>query len=381
MNVASSEALPTLSAARATGQDCQQRQVVLPGGHARPSHRSKLAAEAATDGCTGADNAACTTACLANVCGDGKIYNSGDGSEACDDGVENGPGKACNAMCLANVCGDGDLGPGEACDDGNGDGGDGCTGKCVLEECGNAVVDPGEACDDGKNGDNDDGCTDACQAPACGDEFVQASLGEQCDQGGANSNTGACTLACKDAICGDSLIQQNVEQCDDGPGNNGAGKACNAMCKTNVCGDGDKGPAEARLRMVRSPNATLLACPARRCAAGMIRRRAGEKARRRRGCDLRRGYADGSGSGSGSALRDHRMSSLKMRRLSACRVTPRILAAPTMLPARPSASTQRRRSAASRLKSSRVIGGTDVFMAAMSCTGDACPRADHPRRP
>ncbi len=45
------------------------------------------------------------------------------------------------------------------------------------------------------------------------------------------------------------------------------------------------------------------------------------------------------------------------------------------------ASTHRRRSAALRLKSSRVIGGTCVVMAAMSCTGDACSRADHPRRP
>ena len=201
--------------------------------------------EQCDDGVDNADNAACTTLCANNVCGDGALYNTGEGAEQCDDGVDNGPGKACNAMCLLNACGDGDQGPDEQCDDGNQLEGDGCSPACVLEGCGNHVIDPGEQCDDGANGDQDDGCTDACQAPACGDGFVQASLMEQCDQGGNNSNSGACTLACKSATCGDGLVQANVEQCDDGQGNNGPGKACNAMCKANICGDGDKSPSEA----------------------------------------------------------------------------------------------------------------------------------------
>ena len=196
-------------------------------------------------GVDNADNAACTTQCKDNVCGDGAVFNGPGGAEACDDGVENGPGKTCNAMCQLNVCGDGDKGPSEECDDGNLVDGDGCSAACVLEACGNKIVDPGEGCDDGQDGDQDNGCTDICQPPKCGDGFQQASLMEQCDQGGANSNAGACTLMCKSAFCGDGLIRAGVEQCDDGQGNNGPGKACNAMCKANVCGDGDKGPSEA----------------------------------------------------------------------------------------------------------------------------------------
>lgn len=48
-------------------------------------------------------------------------------------------------------CGNGLLDPGEQCDDGNRDGGDGCSPICGKETCGNGVVDSGEECDCGLN--------------------------------------------------------------------------------------------------------------------------------------------------------------------------------------------------------------------------------------
>jgi cysteine-rich repeat protein len=106
------------------------------------------------------DNAICTTNCTNAVCGDGKIYNTGDGVEECDDG-DNGPGKACNAECKPNVCGDGDVGPDEQCDDGNAVNSDSCVDGCKIAFCGDGFVGPGEACDDGNQVDDDD-CTNAC---------------------------------------------------------------------------------------------------------------------------------------------------------------------------------------------------------------------------
>jgi cysteine-rich repeat protein len=45
---------------------------------------------------------------------------------------------------LVARCGDGVLSPGETCDDGNTEPGDGCSATCQIEECGNGVRDPGE---------------------------------------------------------------------------------------------------------------------------------------------------------------------------------------------------------------------------------------------
>src|SRR5690606_493675 len=39
-------------------------------------------------------------------------------------------------------CGDGSLDPGEACDDGNGAGGDGCSSSCTVEFCWNCTAAP-----------------------------------------------------------------------------------------------------------------------------------------------------------------------------------------------------------------------------------------------
>ncbi|MBA3547357.1 MAG: DUF4215 domain-containing protein [Nannocystis sp.] len=117
--------------------------------------------EQCDDGAANADNAACTTSCLSNVCGDGKLFDTGEGAEECDDGAANGPGKACNAECKPNICGDGDPGPGEECDDGNAIDSDACLTGCKAAFCGDGILGPGEACDDGNPVDDDD-CTNTC---------------------------------------------------------------------------------------------------------------------------------------------------------------------------------------------------------------------------
>jgi cysteine-rich repeat protein len=95
-------------------------------------------------------------------CGDGLI----DPGEACDDGPGNGPGQACNAMCQVSACGDGDVGPGEDCDDGanNGDMSS-CKVDCTNNVCGDGAVGPGEGCDDGNQNDADE-CGNYSSFPA-----------------------------------------------------------------------------------------------------------------------------------------------------------------------------------------------------------------------
>jgi MYXO-CTERM domain-containing protein len=66
------------------------------------------------------------------------------------------------------MCGDGCLDPGEECDDGDNEDGDGCSSECENETppprgyCGDGCVDPGEECDDGDNEDGD-GCSSDCK--------------------------------------------------------------------------------------------------------------------------------------------------------------------------------------------------------------------------
>jgi cysteine-rich repeat protein len=68
--------------------------------------------------------------------------------------------------------------PGEECDDGNLDSGDGCSGLCYVEIlCGNLTVDYGEECDDG-NRDRGDGCDPRCLLE-CGNGRLDP--GEECD--------------------------------------------------------------------------------------------------------------------------------------------------------------------------------------------------------
>jgi cysteine-rich repeat protein len=69
-----------------------------------------------------------------------------------------------------SACGDGVLDPGEECDDGNNEDGDGCSADCEVEGyCGDGILDPGEECDDGNNEDGD-GCSATCELEPGGGE-------------------------------------------------------------------------------------------------------------------------------------------------------------------------------------------------------------------
>jgi cysteine-rich repeat protein len=112
------------------------------------------------------------------ACGDGDL----DPGETCDDGNTNN-GDGCSAQCQIEVpvCGDGNVDPeiGEECDDGNTVDGDGCSANCTIEPyCGDGTVDPGEQCDDGNN-TNGDGCSASCEieneAPVCDDATAAIS--------------------------------------------------------------------------------------------------------------------------------------------------------------------------------------------------------------
>jgi cysteine-rich repeat protein len=63
------------------------------------------------------------------------------------------------------------MDPGEECDDGNTEGGDGCSAVCLYEECGNEYVDIDEECDDG-NFEEADGCSPTCMLEYCGDGII-----------------------------------------------------------------------------------------------------------------------------------------------------------------------------------------------------------------
>ncbi|MDC0673404.1 DUF4215 domain-containing protein [Nannocystis radixulma] len=136
--------------------------------------------EACDLGGLNSDAGACTLACKDATCGDGLVH---DPIEQCDDGPSNGPGQSCKANCTDNYCGDGDKGPGEACDDGNGNNNDSCTNACKAPTCGDGAVQAGEECDLGTDNDNTGECTLACKLPACGDGFIQPGGGETCDDG------------------------------------------------------------------------------------------------------------------------------------------------------------------------------------------------------
>ncbi|MCY1056499.1 DUF4215 domain-containing protein [Nannocystis sp. SCPEA4] len=153
--------------------------------------------EACDLGGLNSDAGACTLACKDATCGDGLVH---DPIEQCDDGPSNGPGQSCKANCTDNYCGDGDKGPGEACDDGNGNNNDSCTNACKAPTCGDGAVQAGEECDLGAGNDNTGECTHVCKLPVCGDGFVQPGSGETCDDGNTVDRD-ACPSNCdEDAV-------------------------------------------------------------------------------------------------------------------------------------------------------------------------------------
>lgn len=178
-------------------------------------------------------NDACVN-CRDARCGDGVVWNTEGGSEACDDGDANDNNDCTNA-CATATCGDGivwDDGSGvESCDLGPNNGADGeiCGVTCAPQYCGDGQVGPGEACDDG-NANNSDDCLDTCELPTCGDGYTwdEGSGDEQCDNGQDNGvSPDVCRADCKLTTCGDGYFG-GVEACDDG--NNEDGDGCTAAC-------------------------------------------------------------------------------------------------------------------------------------------------------
>ncbi len=198
------------------------------------------------------------------------------------------------------VCGNSELEPGEFCDDGNTEDGDGCSGDCTATDpdydcstvgekcvqvviCGNGVLEGEELCDD-MNTVGMDGCSADCKTiedgyacvrpgtacvtiPVCGNGVRER--GEECDDKNAKPNDGCddkCQLepgfycptpgvGCKAVVCGNAVVDPG-EQCDDGPGTADApgtpvaGDGCGVTCQIEagfrcnpsgcqaICGDG-----------------------------------------------------------------------------------------------------------------------------------------------
>jgi len=111
------------------------------------------------------------------VCGDGAI----DGAEECDDGPDNADTAACTSACLNNICGDSLVLAGtEACDDGGES--DACNADCTVASCGDGVVNmmAGETCD---AGGESDACDLDCTPAQCPDGVKNIAAGEGCDDG------------------------------------------------------------------------------------------------------------------------------------------------------------------------------------------------------
>ncbi len=135
---------------------------------------------------------------------------------------------ACSTSCTDSgnnyrwsfACGDGVVSSNEACDDSDGDSGDGCSSTCTVES--------GYSCT---------GTPSTCSA-VCGDSIIAGS--ESCDNGGSNSNSpnATCRTDCRSKRCGDSVVDTG-EGCDDGNTNNN--DDCLNTCVQNTAGGGGNG--------------------------------------------------------------------------------------------------------------------------------------------
>ncbi len=155
-------------------------------------------------------------------CEDGN-FQAGDGCDpTChyEPGLYGGCPDCCPGFCYACTdgcieaalrpchCGNRMLERGEQCDDGNLRSGDGCNKYCgrEVETCGNGVLDPGEDCEDG-NRKNGDGCDAACL-------FDPASI-----------------ICSSRRVCVDGNVSGR-ESCDDG--NLFAGDGCSPNCSVEA---------------------------------------------------------------------------------------------------------------------------------------------------
>ena len=223
---------------------------------------------------------------LTNGCGDSTVQ--ADRGEECDAGAANGTAAAgCTTACLLvgstpglSACGNGSTGVGEACDDGNSQGGDGCGSRCLLEGsrqnvyvCGNGALEPGEQCDyilgagglatqllvagrppaalgatDERNPTRPNfACGQSCLlrgnpvtctagTNCCGNGVIEPAKGENCDAAGDNGEASSgcstrCTKTGSDpelrAFCGDTVVTVKPGDVLTGV-QNGGGEECEA---------------------------------------------------------------------------------------------------------------------------------------------------------
>ena len=152
------------------------------------------------------------------TCGNNDIDNP---CEQCDGTDNDACELSCDAkcQCVAPVCGNGIIGPGEDCDDGNNDDGDGCSLTCTVEPgcectgepsvctcCGDGVVEGSEACDDSNTSDGDccsSTCTfDSAGTPCGSNRDTQCDNPDTCNGSGscqANHEPGGSTVTCGSA--------------------------------------------------------------------------------------------------------------------------------------------------------------------------------------
>jgi len=160
---------------------------------------------------TGEASTAGSTGEQPGICGNYQL----DPGEECDNGETNNGqgGSICKANCTKNVCGDGYIAANEDCDDGNQISDDVCSNVCTLNDCGDGSVGPGEQCDDGNQvgvaiAQNwEDLLTGSLLVPININEIQQVVLGGLPDCNNADklvwTNTAAAGLLDTEANCTD----------------------------------------------------------------------------------------------------------------------------------------------------------------------------------
>jgi len=116
--------------------------------------------------------------CVAEMCVDtGNLEacaDLADGDTCTSNNVESGVCRS--GACFPRGCGNGIVEPGEACDDGNREFGDGCAADCIsTERCGNGVLDFSEECEDGGLR-SADGCSSTCRREQPGWTYAATPL-------------------------------------------------------------------------------------------------------------------------------------------------------------------------------------------------------------
>jgi cysteine-rich repeat protein len=125
-----------------------ERDPVAPADGGRRDAGAMLDASRSVDAPTGIDRAIARPDAVveSDAAEDGPDVGTGDG--AIDDGPSDDGARDDGAIDgRPSQCGDDDLDPGEICDDGNVEGGDGCRADCLgFEECADGLADVGEWC-------------------------------------------------------------------------------------------------------------------------------------------------------------------------------------------------------------------------------------------